>query len=265
MSPFISERTPNSDDTATKNSSNDSKNDTTSDHIKHSDNSDKSSMKTRHMIDQLYTNSHDAIVSSPSSSSLFGYLDTERLSYAHDISSFNQHPPFIFQSNLTSSIQNSHLHGNRLINQDPFIKQQEDLHDVNDFILPSSLNDLLTPNELQHRQQYNSAASSYVLNGSGHSYEMTHASWNIPFYANNHGHANPLGNYDNRHYESVNDIDILSEIEMNTTMNKELGHLMDYAADEGPFVMEDTSLESNLASENPENYAFIHHLISIQK
>lgn len=120
-------------------------------------------------------------------------------------SSLQRPPPFMFQSNSTQTATSSKpLHS---IPERQLRYYHEEQEEENEFMLPSSLNDLLTPNELRQQQYYPAAANSsmrsnnnnsFISNslGTNHrfassfnnnsvnnsSFNNELSSWNVPFY-----------------------------------------------------------------------------------
>lgn len=120
-------------------------------------------------------------------------------------------------------------------------------NDVDSFILPSSLNDLLTPTELRKQQiptirnnnhlgYLSSSSNSYYQHYRQPSFEPT-PSWNAPFYTEpQHFSSNainiPGSNTNRNHHLQHFQHDFLPN-----TNNSQL-----FEDDDEPFIMEDTSL-----------------------
>lgn len=182
-------------------------------------------------------------------------------------------------SNSNNSSNSSH--SNRIMQQQPLqlhsipesnthtFEDQDFFDDVNDFMLPSSLNDLLTPTELRKQQQFPSyLSSSGASMGRQPSFEpmgtssSLSSSWNVPFY-NSHG---PITNHGNYSYDDTpqqpyfaNAINIPGDHSNNTANNNSNNHGPGYhnhfsnttitntntsaalvSDEDGPFIMEDT-------------------------
>jgi hypothetical protein len=127
-------------------------------------------------------------------------------------SPFQQRPLFngLHQGNANRIIQQqqpSQLHSIPENNNHTF-EDQEFFDDVNDFMLPSSLNDLLTPTELRKQQQFPSYLSSSSTSTSRQpSFEpmgtsSLSSSWNVPFYSGSSSHG-PITNHGSYGYDDT--------------------------------------------------------------
>lgn len=184
--------------------------------------------------------------------------------------SFQQRSPYLFQTNNSYQSQKS-------ISERQQQQQQEDyFNDINDFILPSSLNDLLTPTELRKQQLPASssvAANRDYLSSSHHnnqqpSYESSSSSWNMPFYSgiatsnDNYGYEDadqqsryfssnainiPGGHHNNMRANNYNQQEFLPTA--NNAFNLD---------EDGPFIMEDTAINSCTETEQ-EQKLFIYN------
>jgi hypothetical protein len=200
----------------------------------------------------------DPFGSSAPSPSPFSLLTVDK----NNKQSFQQRSPYLFQTNNSYQLSQKSVLERQQHQQQQKQQQENYFNDVNDFILPSSLNDLLTPTEL--RKQQLSASSSVASNwdylSSSHhnnrqpSYELSSSSRNVPFY---NGMANSNSNYG---YE---DVDQLSRYFSSNAINIPGGHhnnmrpnsynqqdFLPIASntfnldEDGPFIMEDTATNS---------------------
>jgi hypothetical protein len=158
-------------------------------------------------IPQSSSSSHDPLVqlvgTSPFQQRPFLLNSVNSIHHSHS----NSNSSSSSNSNrITQQQQPPQLHSIPESNNTLQYEDQEFFDDVNDFMLPSSLNDLLTPTELRKQQQFPSYLSSSNKSTSrqpsfepmGTSSSLS-SSWNVPFYnGNSHG---PITNHSNYGYE----------------------------------------------------------------
>lgn len=146
----------------------------------------------------------------------------------------------------------SYHHQHHYQQQQQQLQGEEEEDDVNDFMLPSSLNDLLTPNELLQQLQFPSSQSS----SSNRQYEAQLPQWNVPFYINNtngtgsysYDESSPLQSSSSLRYQqptntnttTMNMNNLSSGGSSSSNSNNNLDFIVDYPDEDGPFIMEDT-------------------------
>lgn len=221
-----------------------------------------SSFNSRFLFDQFYSanepnTNNDPFASSAPSPSHFPMLSLdERRSRIMSNNDSQQllpsNKPYLYHSNSSNSsssgginiAQQQSLHSipERNGSYRSYHHQQQEEEDVNDFMLPSSLNDLLTPNELLQQLQFPTTTT-------------TTQRWNVPFYTNgtsySYDDSSPL-QPSSRYQQPIN---ISSGGSSSSNSNNNLDFIVDYPDEEGPFIMEDTVNQCIEPSKNSNSTA----------
>ena len=208
---------------------------------------------TRFLFDQFGTSHeskshHDPFISSAPSPSPFSMmLLDERRHPSNDLLSTSNHS-FNANNNNRSfySTNGINIHHNNTsmqplhsipesTNNHRYRMEQENM---NDFMLPSSLNDLLTPNELRQQQQYP------LHSNNGPSFELSSSNWNhVPFY-----------NTNNTSHYSYDDASPPTATRYPIHFNQQ----DQQEEEEGPFIMDDCiETHTKIDNKNIENYSFL--------